>query len=685
MSTATSTLNVAIQTNADKATQSINAFTNATDKAAKYSGALEAAAKRAGISVEAMQTRVNAASKAANDNSKQVVAASNATRDFEKQAAKANTTANNFANTLTRRFLTGLAVAQIRSLTTELIKMNETLAITGDVAGRTGTDSGSLQGLAGAARNKGIGNTAFLDAYSSLGAQVEQAKHGAGDLLVLFRQTNSTLTTTEDAFLRISELVSQATSQTAKMNILQAAGLPATREFLRLMEQGPSAIRAQSENFSKFRDDQLKAAQELDDKFKQLGATLENGFKRAVVAAYDFFKKAKEYSDQYNAGLTNQKRIFTVGDESAGLDTSQTTGQVISAFDNRKAAKDAAERAAWEKTLNTQLQQRLSLLGELLSVDQQVKLKNAELNLAQLSGVQVSAQMRDAIIAETRLKAEATVASGKLQLGLASEKDIRLQVMAGLPPAVRALGEHTQAVQKNIEALDMQNQVAAAALPGLKQLELSSASIRTQLDTLGQGITNGISNPLVDLASGATRAGDAFKQMGLNIIRSIEQMIVNMTIAAPIARGLMSIFGGFVPGASPADPWAGLRGPVPSANGNVFSGRGISAFSSQIVDRPTIFPFAKGIGLMGEAGAEAIMPLTRIGGKLGVRAEGGSGGIRDVSISIGNITMPEDPNGNDPTGAIRSAAVAKTFQKTVENIIDARIVKHRGQGGMLNR
>jgi hypothetical protein len=41
--------------------------------------------------------------------------------------------------------------------------------------------------------------------------------------------------------------------------------------------------------------------------------------------------------------------------------------------------------------------------------------------------------------------------------------------------------------------------------------------------------------------------------------------------------------------------------------------------SNSIVTGPTLF------GMAGEAGDEAIMPLTRIGGKLGVRAEGGGG------------------------------------------------------------
>jgi len=46
------------------------------------------------------------------------------------------------------------------------------------------------------------------------------------------------------------------------------------------------------------------------------------------------------------------------------------------------------------------------------------------------------------------------------------------------------------------------------------------------------------------------------------------------------------------------------------------------AFSNQIVNSPTLFKFAQGTGLMGEAGPEAIMPLKRDGeGNLGIRSQ----------------------------------------------------------------
>lgn len=75
----------------------------------------------------------------------------------------------------------------------------------------------------------------------------------------------------------------------------------------------------------------------------------------------------------------------------------------------------------------------------------------------------------------------------------------------------------------------------------------------------------------------------------------------------------------------------GLRSDVQSltttAHGNAFSGGNISDYSNQIVSQPTLFrydelhKFAKGDGLMGEAGAEGVFPLKRDkNGDLGIGA-----------------------------------------------------------------
>jgi lambda family phage tail tape measure protein len=63
---------------------------------------------------------------------------------------------------------------------------------------------------------------------------------------------------------------------------------------------------------------------------------------------------------------------------------------------------------------------------------------------------------------------------------------------------------------------------------------------------------------------------------------------------------------------------------VANAKGGVYDSPSLSSFSGGVYDSPQVFAFAKGAGVFGEAGPEAIMPLTRgADGSLGVRAVGG--------------------------------------------------------------
>lgn len=82
-----------------------------------------------------------------------------------------------------------------------------------------------------------------------------------------------------------------------------------------------------------------------------------------------------------------------------------------------------------------------------------------------------------------------------------------------------------------------------------------------------------------------------------------------------------------------------LSGVLPFAKGGAFSQGRVTAFAKGgVVASPAVFPMRGGIGLMGEAGPEAILPLARgADGRLGVQA---GGGARAVSVVM-NITTPD--------------------------------------------
>jgi len=73
-------------------------------------------------------------------------------------------------------------------------------------------------------------------------------------------------------------------------------------------------------------------------------------------------------------------------------------------------------------------------------------------------------------------------------------------------------------------------------------------------------------------------------------------------------------------------------------------------FTNSVVSSPTLFKFAKGTGLMGEAGPEAIMPLKRdSNGNLGVRAAGGGGNV-DVVVNNYSTAQAETRETVDSRG-----------------------------------
>lgn len=157
-------------------------------------------------------------------------------------------------------------------------------------------------------------------------------------------------------------------------------------------------------------------------------------------------------------------------------------------------------------------------------------------------------------------------------------------------------------------------------------------------------------------------------QAGLTIMDRLIDKMLNDVVNAIMQVGQAGagigggggIFG-FLGGLFGGGGGTGYFPPAPSmsgglyAKGGVFSS-GLSSFSgnftNQIVSRPTMFAFAKGVGLMGEAGPEAIMPLTRgADGRLGVQ-NFGSGASRSGSSVEESRTVIRVDLGPDLVGQI---------------------------------
>lgn len=124
-----------------------------------------------------------------------------------------------------------------------------------------------------------------------------------------------------------------------------------------------------------------------------------------------------------------------------------------------------------------------------------------------------------------------------------------------------------------------------------------------------------------------------------------------------LAKGLESIIGSIFGSGGGA---AAAAAPPGFAQGGVFS-RGMMMPFAQggVIGAPTYFPLGRGLGLMGEQGAEAVMPLARgPDGRLGVRT---GGGARPVAVTV-NVSTP-DADSFRRSEAQVSAALARAVAR----------------------
>lgn len=191
-----------------------------------------------------------------------------------------------------------------------------------------------------------------------------------------------------------------------------------------------------------------------------------------------------------------------------------------------------------------------------------------------------------------------------------------------------------------------------------------------------QNALSGITNNLVDMLNDNKAS---WKDWGVSVLKTIEKVALNMALVNGVsAIGSLFSFGASTAvGSTPSGAYnSAAAGIQLNAKGGVYESADLSKFSSSIVSSPTMFAFAKGAGLMGEAGPEAIMPLTRDAtGRLGVKALGsGTQGGAGVSVSIGTINFTGDKGGaQGNTNA--AGAVANQLTGAILDTINSQLRK----------
>jgi lambda family phage tail tape measure protein len=153
------------------------------------------------------------------------------------------------------------------------------------------------------------------------------------------------------------------------------------------------------------------------------------------------------------------------------------------------------------------------------------------------------------------------------------------------------------------------------------------------LDRLAQRFGTSLSSAFAKNAQEGRRLDDVLDRIGRTLLNASLRAAMK-----PLKSGLQGLLKNAF-ASSTSDAADASEATSALAKGGVVSRGQVMPFAKGgVVAAPTYFPLARGMGLMGEAGSEAVMPLARgPDGRLGVRA---SEGGRPVQVTV-NIATPD--------------------------------------------
>ena len=197
----------------------------------------------------------------------------------------------------------------------------------------------------------------------------------------------------------------------------------------------------------------------------------------------------------------------------------------------------------------------------------------------------------------------------------------------------------------------------------LNNIELGAKAYFDTISDFAKQTQDAVANAFKGMEDALVRFVQTGKLNFSDFARSVMADLTRMLVRASLLNFL-----------SPFKFFDRITGGNKEAMGGVYdAGNKISKFAyGGIIKKPTLFPMAQGMGLMGEAGPEAIMPLKRgANGKLGVQSSGG----------VGNIVVNVDASGSSVEG---DSAQSEQFGRALAAAIQSEIVQQQRPGGLLS-
>lgn len=389
------------------------------------------------------------------------------------------------------------------------------------------------------------------------------------------------------------------------------------------------------------RDAVSKLAQDSAKKTKEAKATLDAGDRtlenyraqsRTLTQTLETLRQTGD-TQVRNTELSKQQSRFAELDEAAK--TRVLTAQEKSLLSSRTAILNAA-KVVDQKNKEVEAQQKINGLAQQANkyVTQMSEKTDALRDSAGLSSRQTQRMMEEAQLRQGWLNG-----GGKLD-------------DAGYKKELAALRKYYAEEDK------LRGDWKAGAVSGWNEYLDAATNTYDAVKNVASSTLTGLSDMLTELMTTGTAS---VKEFGKSMLKMILQITNQLLVAYAVQAAMGWINGGA------KTPTAGQSFAVPSphlnAKGGVYESPGLSKYVNGVYDSPQYFAFqgaskfAKG-GVFAEAGAEAIMPLTRdSAGRLGVRAQGGGGSGHQINVDIyvdnkGNATTNTSGDGDTAARAL---------------------------------
>lgn len=480
----------------------------------------------------------------------------------------------------------------------------------GKTADAVGISTKTLQEYQHAAELSGVGTEKLNSVFLAFSKRIGELRAGTGPLVTYLNKFDKTLLqnlksarNTDEALDLVFERMGEVKSATDRAALANAAFSRSGIKMTVMVKDGAAglaAMKKEANDLGIVMDERvIRNSEKANDAVQKLSQSLKSSFTTAIAANADSIAAAVEALARAFAALgkaSSQGRrldeLFKIGavtkKEMRAAEThASLIPQILKKAEERLKSYGSALDDSWIKAKGYMPEKTTKEDEGANTTDDKPYHKNV-VSLKSLTIDKERVDLNNKLIEQEKERIEL-------------QRELEQEALIALTAANDAEGQHSVALEEANKRMEEMGDVAKVSSDEIKDSFIGA------FDTASDALTGFL-----------TDGEFSFKRFVNSIISDLARM--------GIRKAFTSL-------------GEGLFGSLFSAKGNVFGPSGVHAFAGGgIVNKPTLFQFANGTGIMGEAGPEAIIPLYRdASGELGIKSRGDKTGSSNYSIYINAV------------------------------------------------